>query len=144
MKPTDHTETERLLATYGADPARWPANTRAAADACDPVELAAQARLDAWLATSLPPAPPAALRRAILAATCPARPRMRDALLAFWQDIGGARIAAPAFALALAAGIGLGSGLGNGFAPEIASFDEAGDDLLTLALIEDDYLALVP
>lgn len=140
MKPTDHTETDRLLATYGADRARWPANARAAADACDPAEHAAQAQLDAWLATSLPPAPPAALRHTILAATRPARPRMRDALLAFWQDIGGARMAAPAFALALAAGIGLGSGL----APETVGFDEAGDDLLTLALIEDDYLALVP
>ena len=105
-------------------------------------DRAAEARLDAWLATSAPPAPPPALRAAILAAARPApsRPNWRYALLAFWQDIGGARLAAPAFALALMAGIGLGSGL----MPSAAAFDEAGDDLLTLALIEDDYLALAP
>lgn len=100
-----------------------------------------EARLDAWLSTSIPPPPPAALRAAILAAARPAPvpPRWRERMLAFWQEIGGARLAAPAFALALLAGIGLGSGLSSHIAT-----DDGADDLLTLALIDDDYLALAP
>lgn len=105
----------------------------------DPAARAAEARLDAWLATSVPPAPPPALRAVILAAARPARPSWHEALAAFWQEIGGARLAGPAFALALMAGIGLG----NGLMPD-AGIDETADDLLTLALIEDDYLALAP
>ncbi len=141
MTPTPPNPADRLLAAHGADPSRWPPEARALAGECDPAERIAQARLDDWLATSAPPPPPPALRAAILAAVRPApsRPDWREALLAFWQEIGGARLAAPAFALALMAGIGLGTGL----VPD-ASLDDAGDDLLTLALIDDDYLALAP
>lgn len=142
MNRPPSTEADRLLAIHGADPARWPGEVRALADTCDPTERAAEARLDDWLATSIPPQPPMALRAAILSRTSatPHRAGLREALLGFWQDIGGMRIAAPAFAFALAAGIGLG----NGLMPETTSLDDAGDDLLTLALIDDDYLALAP
>ena len=139
MTPTN--PADRLLAAHGADPSRWPPEARALAGECDPSERIKEARLDDWLATATPPAPPPALRAAILAAArpVPSRPGWRRALLGFWQEIGGARLAAPAFAFALMAGIGLGTGL----APD-AGLEEAGDDLLTLALIEDDYLALAP
>ena len=135
-------EADRLLAIHGADPTRWPSEARELADTCDLDERAAQARLDDWLATSTPPQPPMALRVAILARTRAMSPRvgLREALLGFWQEIGGLRIAAPAFALALAVGIGLG----NGLIPETTTLEDATDDLLTLALIDDDYLALAP
>lgn len=102
------------------------------------------ARLDAWLASSTPPEPPAALRAAILAAAplTVAAPTLSwaDALRAFWLDLGGLRVAAPAFALALALGISLGNGLlqsdTQGFEPD--------EDLLSLALIHDNYTSLVP
>ncbi|MCX7556251.1 hypothetical protein OS187_05355 [Xanthomonadaceae bacterium JHOS43] len=116
------------------NPTHAPDTTRADA------ERAADARLDAWLATSTPPTAPLALRAAILAATQPARPRLRDVLAALWHDLGGARMAAPAFALALAAGVGLGSGL----MPETLSTEIQESDLLSLALIDDDYLAFDP
>ena len=102
------------------------------------------ARLDAWLASSTPPEPPAALRAAILAAAPLAIGTFRlswaDALRAFWLDLGGLRIAAPAFALALALGISLG----NGLLQAGLHASEPTEDLLSLALIHDDYTSLVP
>lgn len=102
------------------------------------------ARLDAWLASSKPPAPPAALRAAILAAAplavTASTLSWAEAVRALWLDIGGLRIAAPAFALALAVGISLGNGLLQATVHTTA----ATDDLLSLALIHDNYTSLVP
>lgn len=101
-------------------------------------------RLETWLASSTPPEPPAALRAAILAAApvALAVPKVswRDALRALWLDLGGARIAAPAFALALAIGISLG----NGLLQTGLQSTPPNDDLLSLALMHDDYRSLVP
>ncbi len=102
------------------------------------------ARLDAWLASSTPPEAPAALRAAILAAAPLAvgtpTPSLADALRAFWFDLGGLRVAAPAFALALALGISVG----NGLLQTGLYGAEPTEDLLSLALIHDDYTSLVP
>lgn len=107
----------------------------------DHSDAAEQARLDAWLADSNPPPPPAALRTRILLACAPAdaiRIGPLDALRAFWHGIGGLRIAAPAFALALAVGIALGSGLAT------MANDESGEDFMSLALAGDAYQTLLP
>ena len=107
------------------------------------VDPAAQARLDQSLAAFESPPLPMHLRTAILAAvradSQSRRAAWRAALLALWHELGGARVAAPVFALALAAGIGLGSGLMPATGP-----GDGIDDLLTLALIDDTYLALAP
>lgn len=136
-------EADRLLAVHGADPTRWPARERVRIESVDPAERAAHARLDDALAAFQPPPVPAYLRAAVLAAAradaVSPGVSWRDSLRALWHELGGMRVAAPVFALALAAGIALGSGL----MPDRAGGDGI-DDLLTLALIDDTYLALAP
>lgn len=100
-------------------------------------------QLDAMLATFQPPPVPAALRSAILASAREAAlarsPSWRETLMSIWQELGGTRVVGPVFALALLAGVGLGSGL-----VVDAGADGTLDDLLSIALINDDYLALAP
>ena len=146
-----------LLAAHGADTARWPADARAqlatlraATPDADALEREA-AQLDALLDHAAPPPPPtAALRLAILDAAMrtPQAPLASatartaspwQALIALWRDLGGARLAAPAFAMALACGIGLGWMLQPGDA--IAATQDS-DDLLALVQFEDHYTEL--
>ena len=91
----------------------------------------------------MPPPAPARLRAAILLAAHEAAASRRsgvlEALLALWQDLGGARLAVPAFALALALGVGLGAGMLPALS---APSDAANDDLLSLAMIDDGYAVL--
>ncbi len=140
------TEADRLLAIYGADPARWPSQERARIAEADQAARAAQARLDQALADFQPPPLPERVRATILAAAradvASRRLSWRAALLALWHELGGARVAAPVFALALVAGIGLGSGLVSDGGASVPV--DAVDDLLTLALIDDTYLAFAP
>lgn len=143
-----------LLERHGADPAHWPEDDRAWALAyradhldADAVMLRDAAALDAALAYPVPPPPPA-LRIGILAAVA-AEPRQLphvtpntrwfDGLAALWRDLGGARLAGPALAMALAAGVGLGWLL----EPPMASAAEP-DDLLALAQFDDHYTELSP
>ena len=63
-----------------------------------------------------------------------------DALAALWRELGGARLAGPAFAMALAAGIGLSWFADNAAAGE----DDGGDDLVALAQLDDAYAGLEP
>ena len=100
------------------------------------------------------PAPRAQLRRAVLNAialeprraaqttTQRANPRgtLLDALAALWRDLGGARLAAPAFAMALAAGIGLSWLVED----PTAGVDDSSDDLVALAQLDDAYEGLEP
>ena len=87
------------------------------------------------------PPPSARLRRDVLAAIArePRTLPWRDALAALWRELGGARLAAPAFAMALAAGLGLGWAI-----DEPAGDDDAGDDLIALAQLDDTYSELEP
>jgi hypothetical protein len=89
------------------------------------------------------PAPRAQLRRDLLAAVArePRRLSMPQALAALWRELGGLRLAAPAFAMALAVGVGL-SWLADDGAP--AGGDESGDDLVALAQFDDAYEGLEP
>ena len=100
-------------------------------------------RLDAWLASSKPPAPPAQLREAILrsaqTACLPSRLSWTQALRALWAEIGGLRVAAPVMALALALGLGTSNQIWQ--AGDQATTEE--DDLLSLALIDEDYGSLL-
>ncbi|HET9049133.1 MAG TPA: hypothetical protein VFN29_09285 [Chiayiivirga sp.] len=95
-------------------------------------------RLDAWLASSQPPAVPAHLRKAILSATCSMAPTApmswRDSLRALWLELGGLRIAAPVMVMALAIGLGAAQHLWQSSMPT-----DSGDDLMTLALIDGGY-----
>ena len=87
------------------------------------------------------PAPRTQLRADVLAAIArePRRANWRDALGALWRDLGGVRLAGPAFAMALAAGIGLG------WALEETPVDDGGDDdLIALAQLDDAYAGLEP
>lgn len=75
---------EELIDAYGADPARWPAAERAAAQALLAIEPAARTlqdrarRLDSAL-DALPPAPQVALQTGALAARIRAAARQQDA-----------------------------------------------------------------
>lgn len=144
-----------LLARHGADPARWPPHEHAWMNAYRrdhaeaEVALHDAAMLDAWLdAASVPPAPRMALRTAILASAA-AQPRHAAArsqtlvagLATLWRDLGGARLAAPALAMALAAGIGLGWMLEP---PSDTSTEQDGEDFLALAQFTDHYTELSP
>lgn len=79
------------------------------------------------------PTPRASLRADVLAAIArePRRARWRDALMALWRDLGGARLAGPAFAAALAAGVGLGWML-----DEAPAEGADADDLIELAQLD--------
>lgn len=80
-KSDDLTLLRRLLDSYGADPARWPAERRQAALQC--LEGSAEARalreeaagLDEALDRATAPAPARQLRAAVLAAATAPRPR---------------------------------------------------------------------
>lgn len=142
MKPDPVAQARHLLATYGADPARWPATARDTIAHLDPQERASQARLDAWLDQSIPPPLPPTLRNTILTAarTAPSRTDLVSVLRDFWYDIGGLRLAAPAFALALVAGVALGHGLLQ--VPTATASPT--EDILNLALLDHDYETLLP
>lgn len=107
-----------IVDAYGADPRRWPAAEREAAEALAASDaqagaLLAEARaldggLDAWLDALPVPAPAsAALRRAVM-------PPVVAAATSRWQELlallGGWRLALPAMAAALVVGIGFGAG----------------------------------
>ena len=100
-------------------------------------------RLEAWLASSTPPAPPAQLREAILrsarATGMPTRLSWTQAVRALWTELGGLRVAAPVMALALALGLGTSNQIWQ--AGDQATTEE--DDLLSLALIAEDYGSLL-
>lgn len=147
-----HARFADLLDRHGADPAHWPGHARALADALRndaqaQAMLRDAAALDAWLAAAPPPAP--SLRSAILAAAAalphapaaPRRPSLAEALRGLWFDLGGARLAGPALAMALAAGVGLGWLLEP---PAVDAGDQSSDDLLALAQIDDRYTEFSP
>ncbi len=113
---------EALIASWGADPARWPAGEADAARrhlAASPeaaARLAAEARLDALLDGVAVPTAPAALVGRLLA-EAPAAPAPRGLLaplLVFWR---------PASGLALAAALGLAVGLSGLDRPEAMALD---------------------
>lgn len=144
-RPSPPSRCDELLSIHGADPARWPVDARPLLAECDPEQRAAEAQLDNWLASSVVPPAPAALRAAILAHAAAAAPQpssagLRDALLWLWHELGGARLAAPAFAFAIVAGLALGGGL----SPLLGEPDPGIEDLLSLAQIDERYLALNP
>lgn len=137
-----------LLDAYGADPARWPADERAAAVAFARREDAAPPQrsaqwLDAQLDTLTAPPLSPRLRTAILAAL-PARvrvaPSWRALLAGLWHDLGGPRLVMPALAAALALGVGVGVWLPS--PPDAAATDAA--DVLALAQFDDDFSELLP
>lgn len=100
------------------------------------------------------PVPRAQLRHNVMAAIAreprqrmgemdPRAPRggsLLEALASLWRELGGARLAGPAFAMALAAGIGLSWFADNATAGE----DDASDDLVALAQLDDSYAGLEP
>ena len=99
-----------LLDAYGASPQRWPEAERAAAEQL--LALSAEAgvlrdraaRLDAALDEFLVVPADRQLRARILASYPPAPMGWRHFLAELWQDLGGSRLVAPAFAASLALG----------------------------------------
>ncbi|HET6602672.1 MAG TPA: hypothetical protein VFG21_00430 [Xanthomonadaceae bacterium] len=95
---------------YGGELARWPQHEREAAQArlmrcADARQSLRQAgELDAWLAHEVTPAPHSDLRRAIVLAA-EGRIGAGGLLRALWRELGGLRVAGPAFAGSLALGI---------------------------------------
>lgn len=147
-----------LLAAHGADIARWPADARAQlpllrAATPDAARLEHEAAaLDALLDATTPPPPPAASLRSSILDAAMRTPQLPvafvaggtspwQALIALWRDLGGTRLAAPAFAMALACGIGLGWMLQPG---EAMAATQDSDDLLALVQFEDHYTELSP
>ena len=98
------------------------------------------------------PPPRAALRRDVLEAIArepraaagvarPAAPRESwlETLAALWRELGGTRLAAPAFAMALAVGVGM-----SWLAEDAVAADDGADDLVALAQLDDAYEGLEP
>lgn len=143
MKPT-RPETSRLYATYGADPARWPAELRGLhtgeASAARDEALALDQAL-ALLADA--PLPSPGLRRRILLSAAAEPPALRGpgALLrALWQELGGIRMAGPAMAMAMAFGIGLAWMTAP--LPDDAGY--GAEDMLALMQFDQDYEEILP
>lgn len=126
---------ESLLDAYGAEPRRWPADERRAAEAfvataAGRVSLAAHLELDHWLDTSKRPQPSTALREAVLARA--PRPGFWNAAAAW---LGPARAWAPGAGLVAAglAGVLFGATLSGSVADpqvevllaEAGPYDEA-------------------
>ena len=111
MSAMNHARFSELLDAYGADLKRWPAAERGPAQALleaspEATTLRQQAALldDALDQYTLAP-PAAALRQSLLRAALLPRPRSwRESLAELWRDLGGWRLAAPAFAASLALG----------------------------------------
>ncbi|MBL8245233.1 MAG: hypothetical protein JNL89_13625 [Rhodanobacteraceae bacterium] len=110
MNGMDLERLEALLDTHGGDLRRWPSRERSAAERLIGESPAARtllaqaaeldAALDAW--TVAPPSPQLGAR---LQAGYPApRPERAAWLRNLWRDLGGWRLAGPAFAASLALG----------------------------------------
>lgn len=99
-----------LLDAYGAAAERWPQSERQAALQLLAESAAAQrlrdnaALLDASLDDFIVAPVNTQLRQRILASFPPAAPGWRALLAELWQDLGGWRLVAPAFALSLTLG----------------------------------------
>jgi|CXWL01.1.fsa_nt_gi anti-sigma-K factor RskA len=99
-----------LLDAYGAEPAHWPEHERSSAERllassetarqCLRAAVDLDRALDHWSV----PAPPVALQARVLRQMTETRPGWRGVLKQIWEDLGGWRIAAPAFAFSLAMG----------------------------------------
>lgn len=100
-----------LLDAYGAEPARWPDDERAAALALLTESAAARAahadarQLDDWLDVAPPGDPGDVLRARILSSVPPPVSSWRDFSRELWDALGGWRLALPAFALSLSLGV---------------------------------------
>lgn len=111
MNAMNLTRFAELLDAYGADPRRWPDAERSSAQAlllASPEALGMQQRaalLDDALDQYAPTPPAPALRQALLAAAVlPQRSNWRGMWSDFWRDLGGWRLAGPAFAASLVLG----------------------------------------
>jgi hypothetical protein len=138
---------DALIAAYGADPERWPEAEREAGRVALATartdDLHGAVQLDAQLdALALPPVSPDLRRRVLLAvAREPRRAGVfsRLWLRELWEELGGARIAAPALAMALGAGLGLGW-----LTPPSAADEADPEDLIALVQFDDSYAELAP
>lgn len=134
----------QLLDAYGGDPARWPEAERGAAEALllrsAPARALQQqaAALDADLDAFQVPPPDAALRSRILVDAAPRRRGWRIMLADLWRDLGGWRVAGPAFAASLALGAVLPSWLDD------AGGDLPDEDLIAAVQLVDDFPELGP
>lgn len=144
MKALDESRFADLLDAYGGEPARWPAPEREAALqllARSETARAAQrqaAWLDAELDRSVVAPPSAALRAALIAARPQARAGWRASLAELWRELGGWRLAAPAFAASLALGAVAPAWLVNGAA------DVPDEDLIAAMQIVDELPEWTP
>jgi hypothetical protein len=122
---------KEIVEAYGADPARWPANERAAAEAFLAASSEAravrdaEARLDTVLSRAESPAPSTELAARILR-TAPTERRTRSAGLTSWlAELWEGPIWQPATALAVSMVLGLAVGA---FAPLFPDEGDSGDD----------------
>lgn len=146
-----------ILDAYGAEPRRWPAGERNAAEALIGASSearalhAAAARFDGALSASVAPAPSAALRAAILqAAPKPepaATPGIAAVLRGLWQalagtlagELGGLRPAGAVLGIALVLGAVTGGAVGTQTAATSTVSAEENVDFVQLALFDDSY-----
>jgi len=143
----DETRIAELAAAWGSDPSRWPAAeregvaSRLRGSPALQALLAREAGFERDIELPAPPGPSMALRTRILAGAPKARaPRagLVELLRLLWQDIGGLRIAGPAFAGSLALGVMLAMSLQA--EPSLGSDDE----FATVLLADADYADLQP
>ena len=131
-----------IVESYGAQPQRWPATERAAAESLLRESAAARALLDEATAVdrlldAVPPLTPTPDLRAAVLAGASRRPRssLTDRLAAAWQELfgelGGWRIAGTVLAASLVLGVLTGGLLSN------LTSGETSPDLLQLALLDD-------
>ena len=133
-----------LADAHGGDLVRWPQAEREAAQAClahcaEAREALGQAAgLDALLAQDVPAAPAAGLRRAIVLAA-EGRIGTGGLLQALWRELGGLRVAGPAFAASLALGIAVAALVEEPFELDAGTEVPAYDELALLELGYEDY-----
>jgi len=135
-----------ILDAYGAEPRRWPAAERSAAErllatSAEAQRLHAQAaRLDRVLSAAVPPLPSPDLRAAILE-VAPGRRRAPARQGSLWSrligvitgELGGPRLAGAVLGAALALGIVVGGAVGTGGAVDTEI------DLVHLALLDEQF-----
>lgn len=152
MKPMTDERFAALVAAHGGEPARWPDDERDAALRHLEGSMAARQalddarRIDAWLDADAIAPPRAALRMRVLSDAAremrlraPA-PR-RGFLARLWDELGGLRIAGPAFAASIALGVAMSAWQLAPMSDLQGAQTAADDDLIELAQLDTDYSA---
>lgn len=144
MSSMSLTRFTEILDAYGANEQRWPIVERDLAlqllqssEAARALQVQA-AELDQGLDSWVLAAPSANLQAQVIASFVPKKSGWRSVLAEFWRDIGGWRMAGPAFAASLAIGAVVPFWLDDG------STDLPEEDLIAAVQMVEDFSEIGP